>query len=95
MLQNALIIDQIGSAKIISDSLIPDPGVDEILVKIEAVALNPFDYKVVDRFGLPGNHIGCDYAGIVEKVGSEVGARFCRGDRVAGMIHGGSLKLYL
>lgn len=33
--------------------------------------------------------IGCDYAGIVEEVGSKVTKGFKKGDRVCGFVHGG------
>jgi NADPH:quinone reductase-like Zn-dependent oxidoreductase len=34
--------------------------------------------------------IGCDYAGIVEEVGSKVTKPFKKGDRVCGFAHGGN-----
>lgn len=33
--------------------------------------------------------IGCDYAGIVEEVGSKVTKGFKKGDKVCGFAHGG------
>lgn len=65
----------------------PEPGPTEILVKVGAVAVNPIDtyirsgmIKVATSFPFI---IGCDLAGTVERVGSEV-RRFKAGDRVWG-----------
>ncbi|KIM84939.1 hypothetical protein PILCRDRAFT_817772 [Piloderma croceum F 1598] len=68
---------------------IPKPEVDEILVKVLAAAQNPIDLKTVELGFLDEGFVpGCDYAGIVEEVGSSVkGVK--KGDRVAGF-QGGS-----
>src|SRR5262245_11260493 len=69
----------------------PEPGPGEVLVKVTATALNPIDLYV--RAGtiampLPFPYvIGCDFAGTVEAVGSNV-ARVKRGDRVWGSNQG-------
>ncbi|OJJ80216.1 zinc-binding alcohol dehydrogenase family protein [Aspergillus glaucus CBS 516.65] len=63
---------------------------DCVLVKIMAVALNPTDWKHIDFIATKGATVGCDYAGIVEEIGSAVdpahGLQI--GDRVAGFTHG-------
>jgi len=61
---------------------------DYILVKIVAVALNPTDWKHIDYLATPGATVGCDYAGIVEEVGSKVTKTFKKGDRISGFAHG-------
>ncbi|KAH7074142.1 oxidoreductase-like protein [Paraphoma chrysanthemicola] len=64
------------------------PGDNWIIVKTKAVALNPTDWKNVDRANSPGATVGCDYAGVVEEVGKGVqGLKV--GDRVAGFARGG------
>jgi len=63
---------------------------DYILVKVKAIALNPTDWKHVDYLTSKGARIGCDYAGIVEEVGSKVTKPFKKGDRVCGFAHGGN-----
>ncbi|KAH9221606.1 chaperonin 10-like protein [Leptodontidium sp. 2 PMI_412] len=63
---------------------------DYILVKVKAVALNPTDWKHVNWLTSEGARIGCDYAGIVEEVGSKVTKPFKKGDRIAGVAHGGN-----
>ncbi|KIX97499.1 uncharacterized protein Z520_06951 [Fonsecaea multimorphosa CBS 102226] len=70
---------------------VPMPRIrdDWILVKTKAVALNPTDWKHIDfAYANAGSRIGCDYAGVVEEVGSKV-TTFKKGDRVAGFTHGG------
>ncbi|KAL5118643.1 hypothetical protein ACEQ8H_003494 [Pleosporales sp. CAS-2024a] len=59
-----------------------------ILVKTKAVALNPTDWKNIDRACSPGSIAGCDYAGVVEEVGKGV-TRYKVGDRVCGFVRGG------
>jgi zinc-binding alcohol dehydrogenase family protein len=66
----------------------PRPGPHDLLVRVEALAVNPVDTKV--RCGLPGpgskleavpRLLGWDAAGVVEACGAAVG-RFVPGDRV-------------
>ncbi|KAM0790565.1 hypothetical protein ACM66B_004434 [Microbotryomycetes sp. NB124-2] len=59
---------------------------DEVLIRIEAIGLNPVDWKSADfGFGLPTLPALCgrDYAGTIVKVGSRV-KRWQPGDRVFG-----------
>jgi NADPH:quinone reductase-like Zn-dependent oxidoreductase len=58
-----------------------------ILVRPTAFALNPTDWKHVDGENI-GARVGCDYAGIVEVVGSKVTKPFAKGDRICGIVHG-------
>ena len=64
----------------------PDLGPDDVLIKTQAVGLNPVDFKLV----MSGNSawqyphtLGLDTAGIVEAVGAHV-ANFQPGQRVCG-----------
>ena len=62
------------------------PGLQEIVIKTQAVAINPVDWKMQDHGIFIDNYpsrFGCDVAGIVEEVGEEVKA-FQIGDRVIG-----------
>ncbi|MDN3239625.1 NADP-dependent oxidoreductase [Glycomyces tritici] len=67
---------------------VPDPGPDEVLVRLAAAGVNPFDWKVVEG-AMRGSveHafplvLGSDGAGTVERVGE--GADFAPGERVFG-----------
>ncbi|OAL39197.1 hypothetical protein AYO20_01515 [Fonsecaea nubica] len=64
---------------------------DYILVKTVAVALNPTDWKHA-TFGLAADGClsGCDFSGVVEEVGPAVTKSFSKGDRIAGVAHGGN-----
>lgn len=63
------------------------PGPGELLVRIEAAALNPIEWKI-QTYGsigpIPASFpaiLGSDIAGVVEQVGDGV-SRFIKGDRV-------------
>lgn len=85
---NAVVITKTGTAEVKTVPLpkLPD---DYILVRTTAVALNPTDWKHVDRGGdVVGARVGCDYVGIVEQVGPKVTKSLAKGDRVCGIVHG-------
>jgi NADPH:quinone reductase-like Zn-dependent oxidoreductase len=60
-----------------------------VLVKVHAVGINPTDWKSI-HYGMSdaGSRSGCDYAGVVEELGENLGKPFKKGDRIAGFIHG-------
>eukprot|EP01116_Phalansterium_solitarium_P020193 TRINITY_DN5891_c0_g1_i1.p1 TRINITY_DN5891_c0_g1~~TRINITY_DN5891_c0_g1_i1.p1 ORF type:complete len:340 (-),score=140.96 TRINITY_DN5891_c0_g1_i1:132-1151(-) len=64
------------------------PGPDEILVKVATIGQNPTDWKHASYFSPPGAIIGCDFAGTVAEIGSNVKSLKV-GDRVSGMVLGG------
>ncbi|GKT90373.1 zinc binding enoyl-reductase [Colletotrichum tofieldiae] len=70
---------------------VPKPKIadQEILVKVNAVALNPSDYKHIDVISPKNCIVGCDYAGEVVEVGNSATGSWKVGDRVAGVVHGG------
>lgn len=63
---------------------IPKPSAREILIKIQAAALNPVDWKV-QQYGFAVKDypavLGQDIAGVVEEIGQEV-TTFVKGDKV-------------
>ncbi|KAK5719102.1 hypothetical protein LTR15_007625 [Elasticomyces elasticus] len=61
---------------------------DYILIRTVAIALNPTDWTTLDAPGDDGTIVGCDFAGIVEEVGSAVTKSFKKGDKVTGLAHG-------
>lgn len=65
----------------IVDSPIPEPGRDQVLIKVVVSGSNPKDWKVPQMMGTTSNS-GDDIAGEVVAVGANV-TEFKRGDRVA------------
>jgi NADPH:quinone reductase-like Zn-dependent oxidoreductase len=65
---------------------------NHVLVRVLAVALNPTDHKMITHFPRPGDMVGCDFCGVVEKLsdsaasdasspagGLAIGTRVCGG----------------
>ena len=72
----------------------PEPGHNELLVRVHAASVNPYDWhdmrgspyfmRLGSGFGRPKDpRLGADFAGTVEAVGKDV-SRFQSGDRVFG-----------
>jgi NADPH:quinone reductase-like Zn-dependent oxidoreductase len=82
--QLALIIPTKQTTFAVAGRKIPKPGPGEVLVKLQATALNPFDAKVhrdgifVDSYPAV---LGTDGAGIVEDIGEGV-TKFDLGERM-------------
>ncbi|SRR5579875_134033 len=73
----ALVLDKPGSPKSLRPAEMPrpEPGPGEVRVKVHAVGLNPFDYKLASA-GTPDWSypfiLGIDVAGVVEALGPDV-----------------------
>src|SRR3954449_1938491 len=82
----AVTVAGFGATPEVTDRPVPEPGPGEVLVRLTAAGLNPFDWKVIDgaltdvAFPLI---IGTDGAGTVERVGADVSG-FRPGDAVFG-----------
>ncbi|KAJ5296333.1 uncharacterized protein N7443_007226 [Penicillium atrosanguineum] len=87
-LQSAIILKGPGEASVVKDLSIPSPGIGEVLIKVQAVSLNPSDWMARDHLGRPGAGMGFDFAGTVLEVGEGVQKVRSVGDRVAGFVHG-------
>src|SRR4051812_41391717 len=70
----AVVIDEFGGEPRVADIAQPAPAAGEVIVRMHAAALNPFDWKVIDgalrgsvehRFPLT---LGSDGAGVVSEV---------------------------
>ncbi len=76
----------------IQETQTPEPKVHEILVKIEATAVNRADlHQRAGKYPPPegaSEILGLEMAGIVEKVGEKV-TRWAEGDQVFGLLPGG------
>ncbi|KAF4313996.1 Alcohol dehydrogenase superfamily zinc-containing [Botryosphaeria dothidea] len=71
---------------------VPEVGPGNVLVHVDHVAQNPTDVQSFDSnaFG-DGTVLGCDFTGVVRKVGDRV-TRLKEGDNIAGLIWGGEKK---
>lgn len=91
-IQNRGVVKLAKGEAILTSVPVPKLDDDYILVKTVAVALNPTDWQTVDESPKPGvtrQLLGCDVAGIVVEVGKKVTKDFKKGDRIAGVAHGG------
>ncbi|KIX01354.1 uncharacterized protein Z518_09079 [Rhinocladiella mackenziei CBS 650.93] len=80
-----------GRASLVTDRPFPKPRPGYVLVDVKAVALNPTDWKHIDRINTKGCLSGCDYAGVVAETGSGYSKPWTRGDRICGFVHGGNM----
>jgi aspyridone synthetase trans-acting enoyl reductase len=83
----ALVGDESSGYRLADDFEIPVPGPGMMLCRVHAVALSPYDAKIVDYSNTPGAVGGCDFAGIVVRVGEGV-TRFEEGHRVLAVTFG-------
>lgn len=86
--QKAVVHVEKGVSEVRSDVPLPKVQDNFIIIKTKAVALNPTDWKSLENYPSKGAIVGCDYAGIVEEIGSNVKGLEV-GDRVAGFVRGG------
>jgi len=87
----AIAEDEFGGPVTLMNLPIPEIGADEVLIRVRAAGVNPFDWMVADgvlkdekehRFPLI---LGFDAAGVVERVGADV-TRLFEGDEVYGYL---------
>jgi NADPH:quinone reductase-like Zn-dependent oxidoreductase len=84
----AIVVDNFGERGTLRELPDPQPGPDEILVRVTAAGVNPVDWKIRD--GLSGQQrafplvLGQDFAGVVERTGANV-ERLRAGQRVFGV----------
>jgi len=82
----AVTVTGFGAEPEVTERPVPEPGRGEVLVRLSAAGLNPFDWKVIDGVITDVSFpliIGTDGAGTVERVGAEV-TGFQPGDPVFG-----------
>ncbi|KAG6827872.1 hypothetical protein H0H92_010141 [Tricholoma furcatifolium] len=82
--QKALVLDSKFGQFTLRERDVPKPGSGQLLVRIEAAALNPVDWKI-QKYGIFIEEypaiIGTDIAGVVEQIGDGV-TGYAKGDRV-------------
>lgn len=82
----AVTVSGFGATPQVTDRPVPEPGPDEVLVRMSAAGLNPFDWKVIDGIVPDAAFpliVGVDGAGTVERVGARV-TGFLPGNAVFG-----------
>lgn len=95
----ALIVDNASGTPVMVPGTLdmPKPGPKELLVKIEATALNRADLlQKTGKYPVPegaSSILGLEMAGIVEETGSEA-QKFKAGDHVMGLLPGGGYAEY-
>lgn len=85
----AYVVDAFGERGSLREIPLPALGARDLLVRVEAIGVNPSDWKLRD--GLDPHRtlpmvLGSDFAGVVEATGSDAGA--WRGKRVVGSTAG-------
>ncbi len=88
-----------GGTLAVSERPRPDPGPDDVLVRVHGAGVNRADLlQLAGRYpappGVPADIPGLEFAGIVESVGSAV-ATPVPGDRVFGIVGGGAQAEYI
>lgn len=85
----AVVVTEFAAQPLLTELPVPEPGPGQLLVRLHAAGVNPFDWKVVDgalKDAVPHTFplvMGSDGAGVVEKTGPGV-IRFHPGDRIYG-----------
>jgi NADPH:quinone reductase len=84
----AITVTEYGATPALADMPTPDPGPDQVFLKLRAAAMNPMDRMLVsgDWKPMPATFpmvLGADCAGVVEKVGDGT-TRFSVGDDLFG-----------
>ncbi len=87
----AITLDDFESGAALRELPDPEPGANEIRVRVHSSSLNPFDFFVANglakgmmEYDFPVT-VGADFAGVVDKVGKDVG-RYSVGDEVFGFV---------
>lgn len=84
----ALTLDAENQTAIIQEIPVPELGLNEVLIQVQAVALNPVDsLYVFNPLGSTGRTVGSDFAGIVAATSDQDG-KLKLGQRVAGFLQG-------
>jgi NADPH:quinone reductase-like Zn-dependent oxidoreductase len=87
----AIAEDEFGGPVTLMNLPIPEIGAGEVLIRVRAAGVNPFDWKVADgvlkdeKEHLFPLILGFDAAGVVERVGADV-TRLFKGDEVYGYL---------
>jgi NADPH:quinone reductase-like Zn-dependent oxidoreductase len=90
----AVVVEHRGDLGTYKEIPIPEPGSQEILVRVTAAGVNPVDWKSRDRGDEPLPYVlGQDFAGVVNRAGSRV-TKYREGERVFGITDHGAYAQY-
>jgi acryloyl-coenzyme A reductase len=86
----ALVVKEFGGPLILEDVPVPQPAVDEVLIRVKACAVDQFDLTIRDGKFAMANKVpiilGHEIAGVVEAIGAEV-TSVSVGDRVTSTLY--------
>lgn len=89
--QKAIVLQgEPGKALLVTDRPYPRHRPGFVYVDVKAVALNPTDWKHIDKLNHKGLLSGCDFAGVVAELGEGYTKDWKVGDRIAGFSTGGN-----
>ncbi|KAJ6191991.1 chaperonin 10-like protein [Bipolaris maydis] len=89
--QSAIVQGETGQLQLLHNAAIPELRPHTVLVKVVAVALNPYDYKLPLYFPSPGTTGGSDFAGTIVAMSPEATEErsdLSLGDLVSGCVYG-------
>jgi NADPH:quinone reductase len=87
----AVAVSEYGGSPVVTELPKPQPGPDQVLIKVQAASMNPMDRNIANggfRQSMPAVFpmvLGADVAGVVEAVGDRA-TRFAPGDQVFGQL---------
>ena len=90
----ALLVSEFGKRPELTDTTTPDPGPNDVLIRVEATGLNFADLLMIEgRYQATPElpfALGLEVSGYVEAVGTQV-AGFAKGDPICAQVAGGGL----
>ncbi|CAE7019947.1 hypothetical protein PTNB73_10552 [Pyrenophora teres f. teres] len=89
--QSAIVQNADGQLQLLRDAVVPKLSPHTVLVKVAAVALNPYDYKLPLYFPCPGTTGGSDFVGTIVRIGAQAARDrpdLSLGDLISGCIYG-------
>ncbi|KAL6702426.1 hypothetical protein ACN47E_001867 [Coniothyrium glycines] len=89
--QSAIVQDADGQLHLLRDAIVPELQPHTVLVKVAAVALNPYDYKLPLYFPSPGTTGGSDFVGTIVGFGAHAASDrpdLSLGDVISGCVYG-------
>lgn len=88
--QQAIVQDASGHLRVVDNVSVPTLLPGTVLVKTQAVALQPADYKMASKFPSEGAIAGSDFSGLIVHIHPDTApnTHLREGDLVCGVMHG-------